>query len=251
MAARQLCLTVARLTPHARAGCTSRPCSTSCAPSASSSTTWRVSPRLVLLWLLGVRFCRRGCCGRFHTVAISHATNSRYVAVVSASLCAAKLFRVWRSEVRYRIYCKQRKQLKRNLFLARPSFCGPLLEVNKLMHELDGVKLSEVQDKVVEVTSSFRFCVCFAVHSCVPNVGCDWLGQFVVGLRVSRLSAVTLNTDQPFCLSLFSGRQVPRVAAPAARLGLDALRGDGGQAAVAGAQGLRERQGARPRLRPR
>mmetsp|Transcript_44767 Transcript_44767/g.87731 ORF Transcript_44767/g.87731 Transcript_44767/m.87731 type:complete len:3997 (-) Transcript_44767:184-12174(-) len=53
----------------------------------------------------------------------------------------AKMFRMWRSNVRYRLYCKQRKQLSRSLFLARPSFCTPLIEVNKLMVEMDGIKL--------------------------------------------------------------------------------------------------------------
>lgn len=62
----------------------------------------------------------------------------------------AKMFRLWRSNVRYRLYCKQRKLLGRNLFLARPSFCGSLVEANKLMFEMDSIRLSKIKSTVCE-----------------------------------------------------------------------------------------------------
>jgi dynein heavy chain len=65
----------------------------------------------------------------------------------------AKMFRLWRSNVRYRLYCKQRKQLTRSLFLARPSFCAPLLEVNKLMVEMDTIKLTMIRLTVCEASA--------------------------------------------------------------------------------------------------
>jgi len=62
----------------------------------------------------------------------------------------AKMFRLWRANVRYRIYCKQRNQLARNSFLARPSFCPSLLEVNKIMYEMDTIKLTKIKGQVCE-----------------------------------------------------------------------------------------------------
>jgi len=38
------------------------------------------------------------------------------------------MFRQWRANVRYRIFCKQRQAVQQSLFLARPSFCQPLFE---------------------------------------------------------------------------------------------------------------------------
>ncbi len=64
----------------------------------------------------------------------------------------AKMFRLWRSNVRYRLYVKQRKQLSRNLFLARPSFCDSLLEVKKLMFEMDQIKLTKIKPNVSDST---------------------------------------------------------------------------------------------------
>jgi len=57
----------------------------------------------------------------------------------------AKMFRLWRSNVRYRIFMKQRASLSKKLFLARESFAQPLLEVNRLMYEFDGIALASVR----------------------------------------------------------------------------------------------------------
>jgi len=57
----------------------------------------------------------------------------------------AKMFRLWRSNVRYRLYVKQRRSLAKRLFLARPSFAAPLLEVNRLMYEFDQIPLTQVR----------------------------------------------------------------------------------------------------------
>ena len=65
----------------------------------------------------------------------------------------AKMFRLWRSNVRYRIYCKQRKNLSKKLFLARESFASPLLEVNKLMFDFDSIPLSNVRSGVYQAES--------------------------------------------------------------------------------------------------
>ena len=48
----------------------------------------------------------------------------------------AKIFRLWRANVRYKLYVGQRKKLCRRLFLAKPAFCSTLLEINALCYEL-------------------------------------------------------------------------------------------------------------------
>ena len=40
---------------------------------------------------------------------------------------AAKIFRLWRANVRYKLYCAQRNKLTSRLFLAKPAFCGTLV----------------------------------------------------------------------------------------------------------------------------
>ena len=49
---------------------------------------------------------------------------------------AAKSFRLWRANVRYKLYTQQRSKLCRRLFLAKPAFCSTLLEINALCYEL-------------------------------------------------------------------------------------------------------------------
>jgi len=63
----------------------------------------------------------------------------------------AKMFRQWRANVRYRIFCKQRQAVQQSLFLARPSFCQPLFEVNKIMTELDTTSLTRLKADVCQV----------------------------------------------------------------------------------------------------
>lgn len=57
----------------------------------------------------------------------------------------AKMFRLWRSNVRYQLYVKQRKQLSRKLFLARPSFCPSLVEVKKLMFDMEQIEVANIR----------------------------------------------------------------------------------------------------------
>jgi len=49
---------------------------------------------------------------------------------------AAKIFRLWRANVRHKLYCAVRKQLAKKLFVARTAFCRTLLEINALCYEL-------------------------------------------------------------------------------------------------------------------
>jgi dynein heavy chain len=60
----------------------------------------------------------------------------------------SKMFKIWRSNVRYSLYCQQRRKLARNLFLARKSFCPSLIEVNKLLFEMDQIRLSNLRPDV-------------------------------------------------------------------------------------------------------
>jgi len=56
-----------------------------------------------------------------------------------------KMFRTWRSNIRYNLYCQQRAKLRRCLFLAKPSFCKPLLEIWGLLAEVAKVELVEIR----------------------------------------------------------------------------------------------------------
>ena len=49
---------------------------------------------------------------------------------------AAKIFRLWRANVRYKLYVAQRNKLCKKLFLSKPAFCSTLLEINALCYEL-------------------------------------------------------------------------------------------------------------------
>jgi len=59
----------------------------------------------------------------------------------------AKSFRLWRSNVRYKLYCQQRNKLTKRLFLAKPSFCSTLLAINAHCVEMHEVRLMHVSDK--------------------------------------------------------------------------------------------------------
>jgi dynein heavy chain len=52
-----------------------------------------------------------------------------------------KMFKLWQRNVRFHKFIKKRKKLSRGLFLARPSFSEPLLEVNRLLYEMETVKI--------------------------------------------------------------------------------------------------------------
>ena len=55
-----------------------------------------------------------------------------------------KAFAAWRRAVRLKVYQAQRDRLARRLFLARPTFCRPLVEV--VGPELSSLSKVEVQD---------------------------------------------------------------------------------------------------------
>ena len=52
------------------------------------------------------------------------------------SFLAAKIFRLWRANVRYKLFDACRRQLCKHLFLSKVAFCGTLLEINALCYEL-------------------------------------------------------------------------------------------------------------------
>ncbi|TYZ58010.1 hypothetical protein PybrP1_003505 [[Pythium] brassicae (nom. inval.)] len=45
----------------------------------------------------------------------------------------SKALALWRANVRFKLYCRQRRKLEATLFLAKESFCAPLLQVKKVM----------------------------------------------------------------------------------------------------------------------
>ena len=57
---------------------------------------------------------------------------------------SAKMFRLWRSNVRYKLYCMQRNKLVRRLFLAKVSFCPTLVEINALCHDMQYTRLLSI-----------------------------------------------------------------------------------------------------------
>ena len=59
----------------------------------------------------------------------------------------SKCFNLWRNNVRYKLYCQQRKKISHGLFLAKESFCAPLLELKTHMLELQQVKLLDLSSK--------------------------------------------------------------------------------------------------------
>jgi dynein heavy chain len=55
-----------------------------------------------------------------------------------------KCFESWRENVRFRLYCAQRKKLASRLFLGMKSFCAPLLEVKRAALEMESTQVIEV-----------------------------------------------------------------------------------------------------------
>ncbi|GBG24991.1 Dynein heavy chain 6, axonemal [Hondaea fermentalgiana] len=58
-----------------------------------------------------------------------------------------KTFHLWRSSIRYNLYNLQRKKLAQRLFLAKKSFCEPLLEVNKFIADMHDVTLLDLRSQ--------------------------------------------------------------------------------------------------------
>ena len=68
---------------------------------------------------------------------------------------AAKLFRLWKANVRYRVFCHQRQRLSSGLFLARPSFCKALMDLKETMSEVSLVPFCAVRPGVVYSGEAF------------------------------------------------------------------------------------------------
>ncbi|KAE9216083.1 Dynein heavy chain 6, axonemal [Phytophthora fragariae] len=67
-----------------------------------------------------------------------------------------KAFSLWCANVRFKLYCRQRKRLSAKLFLAKESFCVPLLQVKKVMStELMGVVLLDLRAQKTYESSAF------------------------------------------------------------------------------------------------
>ena len=89
----------------------------------------------------------------------------------------SKCFNLWRSNVRYKLYCQQRKKISHGLFLAKESFCAPLLELKTHMLELQQVKLLDLSSKspfdcsvFVEVQQTKRQDAIKLFDSCMEKV---------------------------------------------------------------------------------
>ena len=89
----------------------------------------------------------------------------------------SKCFNLWRSNVRYKLYCQQRKKIAHGLFLAKESFCAPLLELKTHMLELQQVKLLDLSSKspfdcsvFVEVQQTKRQDASKLFDSCMEKV---------------------------------------------------------------------------------
>ena len=64
-----------------------------------------------------------------------------------------KMFYKWRARMRDRVYRTLRQQLKKSLFLARPSFCKAVLEVQRQMCEIQETPLLDASAGVKHVFS--------------------------------------------------------------------------------------------------
>ena len=51
-----------------------------------------------------------------------------------------KIFKIWRLNVRYRLYCQTRKKLIREVYFAKPRFAPELLEINKLTYDFQNAQ---------------------------------------------------------------------------------------------------------------
>merc|ERR1712185_587551 len=80
----------------------------------------------------------------------------------------SKCFNLWRSNVRYKLYCQQRKKISHGLFLAKESFCAPLLELKTHMLEVQQTKrqdASKLFDSCMEKVAAVVQRVCSDVTS--------------------------------------------------------------------------------------
>jgi len=66
-----------------------------------------------------------------------------------------KMFKYWRGNVRYRLFCSTRKRLVRQLFHAKPAFSPALLEANGLLFEMTTPKMMEIKENRVMDISEY------------------------------------------------------------------------------------------------
>lgn len=51
-------------------------------------------------------------------------------------LTGGQCFKLWRDNVRYKLFCQQRRKLSHRLFLAKDSFAGPYIELRRHMIDM-------------------------------------------------------------------------------------------------------------------
>ncbi|CAB1110810.1 unnamed protein product [Ectocarpus sp. CCAP 1310/34] len=56
----------------------------------------------------------------------------------------SKCFKLWRDNVRYKLFCQQRRKLSHRLFLAKDSFAGPYVELRRHMIDLQDIALLDL-----------------------------------------------------------------------------------------------------------
>ena len=65
-----------------------------------------------------------------------------------------KTFANWRKNVRHSMYCSQRKRLSEQLFLAKPSFCGPFLSAYGHVQDLQDAHLFDLKPGALTKTQT-------------------------------------------------------------------------------------------------
>ncbi len=78
-------------------------------------------------------FLDRRVCGSLCGSVCAYAHLSPYF----KNYLVGKSFRLWRSNVRYNMFCRQRNHLSRTLFQVIPSFSPYLVDVSRLISDLD------------------------------------------------------------------------------------------------------------------
>ena len=58
-----------------------------------------------------------------------------------------KVFRLWKGNVRYRLYNRTRQELSRNLIFARPDFLQEYMNINKVLYEMQSRLTFQVEKK--------------------------------------------------------------------------------------------------------
>ena len=74
-----------------------------------------------------------------------------------------KIFRLWRHNVRFKLYCQQRAKLQSKLFLAKPTFCEPVGGYRNLRNVWNWRERG--YHIVMCLVGEHRYCFCFAIRS--------------------------------------------------------------------------------------